>query len=279
MSKIAIFSMDVEEWYDSSCLLNVKLDQSLSTLDGIETYLNLLDKYNIKSTLFTLSSVTTQAKDILLKASHNGHEIALHGKFHVVPMLKSINDFEDDIRCAKKEIEETLNISIEGYRAPCFSIDQERIEILRKSGFRFDSSSLDIVSQNHHTKLTMIGENIHGIIRDDGFYEFPIATGKILGKKMPISGGGYLRLIPWWAYHRALSRYMKENDIYIFYVHPFELSTKVLPRIKEISLLENSYFKRGRKTYSSKIERLIRMLQKNGFEFRTFSQMVNELDQ
>lgn len=271
--------MDVEEWYDSTCLLNVKIEQDISTLDGIETYLHLLDKYHIKSTLFTLSSLTSQAKDILLKASREGHEIALHGKFHVVPMSKSTLDFEDDIRCAKKEIEEMLGVSITGYRAPCFSIDQERIDILKKSGFRFDSSSMDYMPGNHHTKLTIAGENIHGIIKDDSFYEFPIATGRILGKKMPISGGGYLRIIPWWAYRGALHRYMKTNDIYVFYVHPFELSEKVLPKFKEIGLFENSYFKRGRKSYYGRIERLIKMLQKHGFTFKTFNQIVNEFDQ
>jgi polysaccharide deacetylase family protein (PEP-CTERM system associated) len=67
--------------------------------------------------------------------------------------------------------------------------------------------------------------------------EFPISTVKLLGQNVPVSGGGYFRLLPYPIIRRALgSINQKENKPFIFYAHPWEFDTDQ-PRIKGVTHL------------------------------------------
>jgi len=67
--------------------------------------------------------------------------------------------------------------------------------------------------------------------------EFPISTVKLLGQNVPVSGGGYFRLLPYPIIRRALgSINRKENKPFIFYAHPWEFD-KDQPRIKGVTHL------------------------------------------
>ena len=52
--KYAVFTMDVEAFTDTECVSASSHKVSLDVLDGFDEYLKILDKYNIKSTLFYL---------------------------------------------------------------------------------------------------------------------------------------------------------------------------------------------------------------------------------
>ena len=130
MSKIAVFTMDVESFTDIECLKNIKFKEDYNVNDGIKNYLDLLNKYNIKSNLFVLSSFIDSNKEILKDALKDGHKIALHGYDHTSPSLLNDNDFKNSIIKAKKHINELLNIEVDGYRAPCFSISNSKFSIL-----------------------------------------------------------------------------------------------------------------------------------------------------
>ena len=67
--------------------------------------------------------------------------------------------------------------------------------------------------------------------------EFPISTVKLLGQNVPVSGGGYFRLLPYPIIRRALgSVNQQENKPFIFYAHPWEFDTDQ-PRIKGVTRL------------------------------------------
>ena len=57
-----------------------------------------------------------------------------------------------------------------------------------------------------------------------------------MGKNMPISGGGYFRLYPYFLSRWSINRFAnKENYAYIFYMHPWEIDPEQ-PVIEGISL-------------------------------------------
>ncbi|HUL30591.1 MAG TPA: DUF3473 domain-containing protein [Thermodesulfobacteriota bacterium] len=65
--------------------------------------------------------------------------------------------------------------------------------------------------------------------------EFPLSTVKLFGANFPISGGGYFRLLPYSLVSGALKGINeKENQPFIFYLHPWELDPEQ-PRIKGLS--------------------------------------------
>jgi hypothetical protein len=62
---------------------------------------------------------------------------------------------------------------------------------------------------------------------------------KLLGQNVPLSGGGYFRLLPYSIVKRGLNRInKKEGQPFIFYMHPWEIDPEQ-PRIKGLSSRSN----------------------------------------
>ena len=97
--KYAFMTMDVESFYDIECFKdrNLKYDKNFSFEESLIKYVNLLDKYNIKGTFFTLCSSLDIAKPYLNILKNNGHEIALHGFNHTSPLSMNEREFEESI--------------------------------------------------------------------------------------------------------------------------------------------------------------------------------------
>ena len=67
--------------------------------------------------------------------------------------------------------------------------------------------------------------------------EVPISTVKVMGCNIPISGGGYMRLFPYWMIKRGLSGINNvENQPFVFYLHPWEFDPEQ-PRMNHLSPL------------------------------------------
>ncbi|MDP2993404.1 MAG: DUF3473 domain-containing protein [Deltaproteobacteria bacterium] len=55
------------------------------------------------------------------------------------------------------------------------------------------------------------------------FWEFPISTVRLFGQNLPVAGGGYFRLFPYWLVKRLLGHINRtEQRPFIFYLHPWE---------------------------------------------------------
>ncbi|MCX6827227.1 MAG: DUF3473 domain-containing protein, partial [candidate division Zixibacteria bacterium] len=96
---------------------------------------------------------------------------------------------------------------------------------------------------------------------DRHLYEIPASTINILGKKLPVCGGGYLRHSPLWYTSWVIRRLNKINRPAVVYVHPWELD-KMMPRVKGLT-----YFQKYRQygTIPTLFKKLDRLL--NEFEF------------
>ncbi len=280
--KYAVFTMDVEDFADSGCFVSRGVVPRCETYDGIDEYVGILENHGIKATLFTLKSSAEKIEEKLLEYSKRGHEIALHGYDHTPLNLMDTDDFCRKIRESKEYFEKLLGKDVLGFRAPYFSMDNEKVEILREIGFRYDSSS------HAFTKNYLKDKLINGIFdlsdyesimtgasSKDGFFEFSLSCENILGCSYPVSGGGYVRLCPWPIVKSGLKRYIRKNDFYVFYLHPFELSKKRDKTIKGLSLGEKHYINGGISKYAKKIEKIIQMLKNEVYEFVTFEKLCN----
>jgi peptidoglycan/xylan/chitin deacetylase (PgdA/CDA1 family) len=97
--KYAFMTMDVESFYDIECFKGKKVEykEEYSEEEAMKGYIDLLDKYNIKGTFFTLCSSLKLAKPYLKKAIENGHELALHGYDHESPLSMNEKTFEENM--------------------------------------------------------------------------------------------------------------------------------------------------------------------------------------
>ena len=277
--KYVVFTMDVESFTDTECVANSLQKIDVDLLDGFDKYMNILDKHGIKSTLFTVGSLAPKIADRLKNSIKNGHRLALHNYEHIAPMNISLNTFKNEILKAKNKLSEMFKTDVIGFRAPFFSLDDDRLSILRELGFKYDSSHLDFKKARHTVDLHLNGFKQHSnnIFYADNFFEFGISKQKILGIPFPISGGGYVRLNNWLFAKSLIQQHLKENDYYVFYLHPFELTAQKIPHIKDLKAYDKYYLRHGVSSYGKHIEELISMLKKLNYQFVTFEELTEIL--
>ncbi len=278
--KYAVLTMDVESFTDTECVANSAHDVDVDLLDGFDEYIKILDKHNIKSTLFTVGSLAPKMISKLKSCIKNGHKLALHNYEHIAPLDVSPETFKTEISKAKDNLSNLFGTEISGFRAPFFSLDNQRLNILKELGFKYDSSHLDFTKARHTVKLDMNGfKSISKSIFYDGdFFEFGLSKHKIFGVPFPISGGGYVRLNNWPFIKSVIKQYLQHNDFYVFYLHPFELTNQKVPTLKDLKLHDQYYLKYGIKSYGKHIEQLILMLKKLGYSFITFEELFEKLN-
>ena len=278
MNKTAFFTMDVECFREISCLRekpraeydNFRIEQV------IDDYLDLLDRYGIKATFFVLCSSLLHTKEFLLRAVQRGHEIALHGLTHDIPAEMDGEELKRQLREGKALLERELDTEVVGYRAPCFAVTDEVVDVLRDLGFLYDSSYLDIKLSYYRTAANFDGfERVcDGILCKDGFYEISPCKVKTAFGTLSVSGGGYVRLAPYSTVRRGVKKFLKTSNYYMFYCHPADIFPQRPPRLKGISPLNKFFIKAGRKRFLRRAEKIIKILVDNGYSFGTMRDFV-----
>ncbi|MBE6946774.1 MAG: DUF3473 domain-containing protein [Ruminococcaceae bacterium] len=275
--KYAVFTIDVECFSDTGCISDMGVTPKEDMLDGLDEYIRLLERYNIKATMFTLCGAAERMKDNIAEYIRRGHKLALHGFDHTPLKFVDEQSFCERTQLAKKKLEDMFHVAIEGFRAPFFSLSTEQLNVLRKLGFKYDASYNQCSQARYapHWELSNFDSELSGVYRNDKFYEFGLACQDILGQHIPLSGGGYTRLMNWALVKPVIKKYIKTHDYYVFYLHPFELSRKKVPKIKGLKSYDRYYLSQGVKTFPSRIVSIIEMLQEEGYEFVTFEELVS----
>ena len=234
-------------------------------------FLDLLDKLDIKATFFVLGEIAKENSDILRDIVDRGHSIGCHGLDHRLLYEKDNETFFLQITRAKEIIKKACGSEISGYRASCFSMERDKLDIVQKSGFLYDSSKITFSQHPLYRNLDLAGfEKIDDLICKNGeFLEYEIPTVKLFKYDIPISGGGYLRLFPLWLLKILLKVYQKHNDNFLIYVHPFELCNIKLPLPKGLGFIKRFRCEVGRKRNLEKLKKLMIYLKKQGAEFRS----------
>ena len=199
--------------------------------------LDLFDRYGVKATFFVLGWVAKRDPALVREIVNRGHEIACHGYGHQLIYRIGPEAFRQDVRNAKKLLEEIAGVPVHGYRAPSYSITNASLwalDILIEEGFCYDSSIFPIIHDIYG--IPDAHPFPHDIIRPTGtIREFPISTVQmnLFHKKfrLPVGGGGYLRLLPAAWFQRSFRRLNVAGSPAVLYFHPWEIDPGQ-PRIK-----------------------------------------------
>lgn len=269
--------MDLEEWYHLDYFKKYNLVREKKVIPLIYDFLNLLDNNDIKMTVFVLGELVEENSNILKEIKNRGHSIACHGYNHELLNKKTIIEFRKDILKAKDVIEGLINGEVIGYRAPCFTMDREKLMILKECGYKYDSSRIRF--EQHLLYKPLDVSDFHKIddliYKKDNFYEFEVPTYKILKYNIPISGGGYFRFLPLPIFKYFFRQYSKMRNNFVFYIHPFEVTDIQINFGEEVSLKDKFRFSYGRKNNLDKFEKFINLCKKEGYIFHTFSHYIN----
>ena len=279
-AKYAVFTVDVESFGDTECVSNTGVEVQQDMLDGLDEYIRILDKYGIKATMFSVCRTALAAKERIAPHIANGHSLALHSMDHSVPCRLSNEKFREETALAQKLLSEAFGAEVTGYRAPCFGMDNDKLEILKELGFLYDSSRMNFTPARHCVGVDMqnFDEVRKGIFRSGTFYEFELICNRIFGRIFPISGGGYVRMCNWGLMRATIADYIRKNNYYVFYLHPFELSRQRMPKIPGLKFYDRFYLNYGIRSFPRRVERIIKLLKKNGYEFVTFEDLATRID-
>lgn len=270
-------TIDVEDYFQVAALAEaVKYDDWSSMEYRVEAntdrILNLFDKAGVKATFFTLGWVAERSPGLVRRISDSGHEVASHGYSHQLIYNQTPDVFREETIRSKAILEDILGKPVTGYRAASYSItNQSRwaLDILAEQGFTWDSSIFPV----HHDRYGMPGTPRwpHRLITDKGheLAEFPLSTLKLPGYTLPIAGGGYFRLFPYWFSRFGLGSINRQGKPFVFYLHPWEVDPGQ-PR------LDVKWFSRFRhyNNLDQCESRLTRLLQH--FSFTTMSDVLRD---
>ena len=234
-----ILGIDFEEWYHPELIKNhVKNDQKIPKIfKGIDIILDLLNKHNISATFFVVGEILQHDPELIDKIISNDHEIAFHTMHHDrIDSLNFSNKFDDEL----KEFQKLTNDKSKGFRAPTFSLNEKSsfiIKMLEKYNYIYDSSIMPAKTSMYGNpnaekkpyKIT--SENLENNSENGKLWEFPLMVTKLLGKQIPAAGGFYLRTLPLYMIKNAIKNYENEHMPACFYVHSWELTPELMPRI------------------------------------------------
>jgi polysaccharide deacetylase family protein (PEP-CTERM system associated) len=239
-SIVNAMSVDVEDYFHVAALSKAIDREQWNTMEyraesSTHRLLDLFDEHGIKSTFFVLGWVARRSPSLVREIHDRGHEIASHGMSHRLVYDQSPQEFASETRESKALLEEITGTAVLGYRASTYSITRRSLwalDILCEAGFRYDSSIFPI----HHDLYGIPdAEPVPSRIatpKGATIVEFPMSAAPMLGAKIPVSGGGYFRLLPYWLTRAGLRKLNNElARPFIFYLHPWEVDP-MQPRVR-----------------------------------------------
>lgn len=216
------------DWDDLPCRVEMNTDRILA----------MFAEKEIRATFFVLGWVAERYPNLIRRIVNAGHELACHGYEHIRVSQQTPSEFQDDITRAKVILEDLGGVSVNGYRAPSYSIGSTNFwafDQLSDAGFVYSSSIYPI----KHDLYGMPGAPrfaFRPTNKAKGILEIPVTTFQIGEKKFPCGGGGYFRLLPYPISKWSISRVNNvDKQASVFYFHPWEIDAKQ-PRQENIGL-------------------------------------------
>ena len=234
------FSIDVEDYFQVAALAPaISRDswpiQEYRVERNTEVILNLLAARGIRGTFFILGWVAEKSPHLVKRIAAAGHEIACHGYSHQLIYTQTQDVFREETFRAKHFLEDTVGLAVTGYRAASFSITRDSLwalDTLIDAGFEYDSSVFPI----KHDRYGIPGASPEpgNIVAPSKrtLVEFPMSAAKFGGVQVPVSGGGYFRILPYWVTRAGLKQINEQaGRPFTFYLHPWEVDPGQ-PRVK-----------------------------------------------
>jgi polysaccharide deacetylase family protein (PEP-CTERM system associated) len=234
------FTVDVEDYFQVAALApaieRASWPQRESRVErNTGVLLDLLAERGIRGTFFVLGWIAERHPLLIKRIAAAGHEIACHGYSHQLIYEQTPEDFREETARSKDMLEQLSGAPVTGYRAASFSITRRSLwalDLLIDLGFKYDSSIFPI----RHDRYGIPGADPRpaALTAPSGrtLVEFPMSAASYLGLRIPVSGGGYFRLLPYFVTRTGLRQINgRFGRPFAFYLHPWEIDPDQ-PRVR-----------------------------------------------
>jgi polysaccharide deacetylase family protein (PEP-CTERM system associated) len=230
-----LLSVDFEDWHQ---LVHRRVGASGWDRPGpalprqTVALLDLLEELDLKATFFVLGIAARTYPDLVRDVAARGHEIGCHGDAHVHVNTQTPEDFDADLRAAKRTIEQLTGRVPVGYRAPAFSITRASdwaYDVLASQGFGYDASAHDTPTLRDRPEGAKATPHRLELAGGETLWEFPIAVWHTRAGAIPIGGASYWSVLP---RSLVLNGLEHAGSLAGLYLHPHELDPRPLrPRL------------------------------------------------
>jgi polysaccharide deacetylase family protein (PEP-CTERM system associated) len=267
-----LLGIDFEDWFHPELIQrSFKSDKrDPRVVNGIDKILDWLRKNDTFATFFVVGELLEFKPDLLDKITGNGHEIGFHTMRHTRLSAEYRGSFDGEI----KKFAELTSGKSRGFRAPTFSLDHSTawaVDVLAQNNYTYDSSVVPVKTTmygiaNAEQKPYRISST--SVDRNDPngkLLEFPLLITSILGKKVPAAGGFYLRVLPMKIINDSIRQYEKRNIPATFYIHSWELTPELMPKVP-LSIMDSFITYHNLNKTLSKMDQVVKKFKFTSFE-------------
>lgn len=223
-------TVDLEDWAQST--LGPETPLTSRVVRNTERLLELLAEHKVRATFFALGKVCERFPELLPMVAAAGHEIGTHGYGHELVHTITPERFRSDLQRSIEIVGAQAGRAPRGYRAPAFSIGPRSRwagGILAELGIKYSSSVFPIRGRRYGMPDA---PRFPHRWSDCDLIEFPLTTVRRLGRNLPVSGGGYFRLLPSFLLARAIRELNGQRHPVVVYMHPYELDVHELTELR-----------------------------------------------
>lgn len=259
-------TFDLEDWFHLVGTRILDERDRWDSLDSIiepytERVLETLAEHHTRATFFVLGWVADKYPALIRDIADAGHELGSHSYWHRPVYAMSPAEFRDDLRKSLDAIDRAAGggFTLRGFRAPAFSIKPGcawALDALLDAGLEYDAS-LFPVPRAHGGFPCPPGP--HDQTTPDGraLRELPMSTVSLLGKRLAFSGGGYLRVLPWWVVRRGIAQCERAGRPAVVYLHPWDFAPPPDCPVPAMGRWHRFKCYHGRSGAAAKLQRLL----------------------
>lgn len=270
MKKLACITLDMEPDYGDP----EKRIRLLENPEYLERYISIINKYNVKVTMFTVTNLLeARGIDFSKLATRIPLEYSIHSHTHDPHNACSL----DEVQNSKLAYTKFTGKSPAGYRAPIGRITKEGLGHLLDNNFIYDASLYPSIRPGEFGYSNLHMPNIpFRVKRADGksLIEFPFTA---IEKIRIIFALSYVKLLGWGIYSLLLRMFgLPKYTLLLSHPHDFyfaRIPNSTVVGAEKIALSRNSakafdYF-----------EEMIRFLAQQGYEFVFISELYQKVEQ
>jgi polysaccharide deacetylase family protein (PEP-CTERM system associated) len=223
-------SFDVEEYFQVANLRGhfsrESWDRVPSRIDvGMDAILGALERRGAHATFFFLGWIAERHPALVRRCMDGGHEIASHGYEHAFLQDLGRERLVDDLARTEDALVAAGAPRPIGFRASTFTLTRSTwwaFDVLVERGYRYDSSVHPVRHPVYGVPDFDPGISLVRTPSNGEIVEFPVSTYRLLGRNLPVGGGGYFRLLPVAVTRHALAALEKRGRPGALYLHPWE---------------------------------------------------------
>ncbi len=272
-------TVDVEDYFHVSAFANTIPRSTwdareLRVEENTRRLLRLFEQRGVVATFFVLGWVAKRRPSLVREIQALGHEIASHGMSHELVYRQTPAQFRAETIESKALLEDLTGRAVRGYRAASYSIRPDSVwalDVLADAGFEYDSSIFPIRHDRYGMPDAARSPGVIVTPKGERLVEFPLTTAKLFGMRVPVAGGGYFRLLPYWVTRTGLRQVNEQEKLpFVFYLHPWEID-EGQPRIAASRLSKFRHYTNIHRC-EARLDRLLKQ-----FRFGTVEQSLTAL--